>query len=183
MTIVYVMLVWTQSYLSPGRKGFFSTKPCRWYLMAVREWEGVQLYPEYAIYSRRSGTLVRWNHRRRIRQKRRRRSSLLVEGRNWFNSIPNKRFSTRMIWRKGWIEELTLGGMKASEKWMIIRFTSHQTTALSKWMYFPKFFFKSSLQLNGQSDIQVWLPNSRDDLCLLFCPILHLWLENYAFSF
>ena len=53
-----------------------------------------------------------------------------------------------MIWRNGWIEEQTLTGMDASEKWMIIRFTPYQTTTLQKWMCFQKLFFKSSLLLS-----------------------------------
>ena len=42
------------------------------------------------------------------------------------------RYSTRMIWRIGWIDELTLGGMDASEKRTIIQFTPYQTTTLPK---------------------------------------------------
>ena len=56
-----------------------------------------------------------------LRQKRKQRSSLLFGGRNSFNSMPHNRFSTRMIWRKGWREERTLGKIDASEKSMIIR--------------------------------------------------------------
>ena len=50
----------------------------------------------------------------------------------------------------------------------------HQTTTLSKWMFFQKLFFKSSLLLKVLCSIQVHLPNSSDDLCLLFCLILIL---------
>ena len=42
-------------------------------------------------------TLLGTNHRRRNRQKRRQRLSLLFVGRNSFNSLPHYRFSTRMI--------------------------------------------------------------------------------------
>ena len=59
--------------------------------------------------------------------------------------------------------------MDASEKWMIICFTVHQTTTLAKWMFFPKLLFQLSLQLNG---IQVRPPNSSNDLCFLFCLFL-----------
>ena len=68
------------------------------------------------------------------------RRSLLFGGRNSFNSMPHYKFSTRMIWSKGWIEEQTPGRMDASEQ---------QTTTLPKWMFFQKLFFKSSLRLNG----------------------------------
>ena len=54
---------------------------------------------------------VHLKHRIRIRQRKRQRSSLLFEGRNWFNSMPHYRFNTRMIWRNGWMEERTLGRM------------------------------------------------------------------------
>ena len=47
----------------------------------------------------------------------------------------------------------------ALEKWMIFKFTPHQTITLPKWM-----FFKSSLLLHGIRPL-----NSRDDLCLLCC--------------
>ena len=57
-----------------------------------------------------------FQHSRKNRQKRRQRSSLTFGGRNWFNSIPHKRFETRMIRRKGWMEEHTrLGSIDASE--------------------------------------------------------------------
>ena len=46
-------------------------------------------------------------YKRRNRPKRRQRSSLLFGGRNSFNSMPHYRFSTTMIWRKGWFEEWT----------------------------------------------------------------------------
>ena len=48
-----------------------------------------------------------------------------------------------------YIEERTLGRMDAWEKWMIIRFTPHQTTTRSKWMFFQKLFCISSLLQNG----------------------------------
>ena len=38
-------------------------------------------------------------------QKGRQRSSLLVGWRNWFNSMPWRPFSARMVWRKGCFEE------------------------------------------------------------------------------
>ena len=54
----------------------------------------------------------------------------------------------------GWFEETDekknrrmLGRMDASEKWMIIWFTPHQTTTISKWMFFPIFFFKLTVLL------------------------------------
>ena len=60
---------------------------------------------------RRCETVV---HSRRIKTEER------AKGRNGFNSMSHKRNSTRMICRNGWIEERTLGGMEASEKWMTI---------------------------------------------------------------
>ena len=89
------------------------------------------------------------SHRRRIRQKRTQRSSMLVGERNCFNSLPHQRFCTRMIWIKGWIEEWILSGTDSSEKWMIIRFTPYQTTTLQKWMFFQRLFFESSFLLNN----------------------------------
>ena len=65
-----------------------------------------------------------------------------VWGRNW------KAFIARMFWEKGWIEKWRLCGMGALEKWMIIRYTPHQTTTLTKWMFLQKNFFKSSWPLN-----------------------------------
>ena len=81
-----------------------------------------------------------------------------------------RRFSTRMIWRKGWIEE-PHGRMNASGKWMILRFKPHQITSLPKRMFFKKLFFKPSSLLNGYCSIQVRPPNSSNanDPCLLFC--------------
>ena len=78
--------------------------------------------------------------RRRNRQKRRQRSSLLFGGWNFFHSLPHYRFSTRIIKRKGWIEERTLGRMDASERWYFTWFTPHQSTTLQKWMFFQKLF-------------------------------------------
>ena len=43
--------------------------------------------------------------------------------------------------------------MDALKKWLVIWFTPHQTTT-PKWMFSKKFFFKSSLLLNGQCGIQ-----------------------------
>ena len=114
------------------------------------------------------------HHRRRIRQKRRQRSSLLVGGTELIQFDAEYRISTRMIGRKRWKEEWTLGGMDASEKLMIIWFTPHQITSLTKRMFLQKPFFKSSLLLSGWCGIQVRPPNSSDDLCLLLCLILLL---------
>ena len=69
-----------------------------------------------------------------------------------------------------------LGMMDASDKWIIIWLTPHQINTQRKWMFFQKPFFKSSLLLNGQCDIQELPPNSSDDLCLLFCLFLLLWI-------
>ena len=114
-------------------------------------------------------------HRRRNRQNRRQRSSLLFGGRSSFNSLPLYRFSTRMIWRKGCTGEWMLVRMDASEKWMIIWFTSHHTKPHPpKIDVLPKHFFKSSLLLNVLFGIQVRLPNSSDDISLLFCLFLLL---------
>ena len=44
-----------------------------------------------------------------------------------------------MIWRNGLNEEGTHCGMDALEKWMIIRFTPHQTTTLPKWTFLLNF--------------------------------------------
>ena len=45
------------------------------------------------------------------------------------------RFTTRMIWRKGWIKWWLLGGMDALIKWIVIHLTQYQTTNLPKWMF------------------------------------------------
>ena len=45
--------------------------------------------------------------------------------------------------------------MDVLEKWMIIRFTSHQTITLPKWMVSQKHLLKSSLLLNGYCGIQI----------------------------
>ena len=101
---------------------------------------------------------------RRFRQKRRQRSSLLFGARNWLSStvlyMPHYRFSTRMIWRNGWIEERTFGGMNDSEKWKIFR--SHHTKI-------PHFVNGcSSKNFNSNPpihlSIQACPPNSSDDL-------------------
>ena len=68
-------------------------------------------------------------------QKRRQRSSLLFGGQNWFNALPHYRLSARMIWRIGWIEQWTLGGMDASEKIMIFKnFSLNNPWCYSKWL-------------------------------------------------
>ena len=46
----------------------------------------------------------------------RQRSSLLFGGQNWFISLPHYRFRARMIWRNGWLEKWTLGGMDTLEQ-------------------------------------------------------------------
>ena len=84
-----------------------------------------------------------WDHRKRIRQKKRQRSSLLFGERNWFNSMPHYSSSTRMIWRNGWIEEQTIGRMDALEK-----YKTKPPPSGAKWVFFQKHFFKSSLLLN-----------------------------------
>ena len=47
-----------------------------------------------------------------------------------------------MIWRKVFLEEWMLGRMAALVKWMINRFTPHQTTTFPKWMFFQNFFLQ-----------------------------------------
>ena len=64
------------------------------------------------------------------------------------------------------------------EKWMIIRFTPHQTNTFPKWMSFLKHFLKSSLPLNLLCSIQVRPATISDDLYLPFCEIHILWLYN-----
>ena len=93
-------------------------------------------------------------------------------------SMQHYRFITRIL-RNGLIEERTLGGMDYLEKLMIFRFTLHDTTILSKWFISQKLFFKSSLLLNGSCSLQVRPLNSSDDLCLLFCPNLRLWVKSF----
>ena len=44
-----------------------------------------------------------------------------------------------------------LGRLDASDKWMIIWFTPHQTNTLPKWMFIQKLFFKSSLLINSSA--------------------------------
>ena len=44
--------------------------------------------------------------------------------------IKHNRFSARMIWRDGFIEKWTFGGMDALETLMIFQFTMHETTTL-----------------------------------------------------
>ena len=95
-------------------------------------------WPPSKVYFPRPRASTVLTHTRSYRQKRRQSSSLLLGGQNSFNTMPNYRFSTRMIWRKGWVEERTLGRMDASEKWMIIWFTPHQNHHLPKWMFFQK---------------------------------------------
>ena len=82
--------------------------------------------------------------------------------RDGIDSIPcrNRCFPPGWFWRKGWIEKRLLGGMDALKKWMIIRFTPHQTTTLPKWMFSQKPFFKSTLLLNGYCGIQVYVPQT-----------------------
>ena len=100
-------------------------------------------------------------------------------------------FRTRMIWRKGWIEERTLDRMDVPEKLMIIWFTPHQTS--------PSQNGCSSKNLSSKAQIILaakWLvrpsrtsPNSSDDLCLLFslflllCSQLYLTSETFFFCF
>ena len=108
--------------------------------------------------------------RRRNRPKRRQRSSLLFGGQNSFKSIPHYRFTTRMIWRKGWIEERTLCRMDASRQT-----TPHHPP--------PKMdvLTKTLLQIihaaGYSAAFKYVTPNSSDDLCLLFCLFLLVW--NY----
>ena len=64
-------------------------------------------------------------------QKRRQRSSLLLGGQKWFNSLPHYRFSARMIWRNGLIEKYTLGRMCTSGK-----MDDLLVHTLAKWMFF-----------------------------------------------
>ena len=112
------------------------------------------------------------DHWRRIRQKRRQRSSLLAGGQNLFNSMPHSRFSTKMIWKKLWIEErMYTWRVECFGKMDDHLILQQQTTTLTKWMFFQKPFFKSSLLPNG---IQVCSPNRSDDLCRLLCLILLL---------
>ena len=101
---------------------------------------------------------VSYSHRIRISQKQRQRSSLVVGGWNWFNDALY--CSARMIWRKGWFEEQTLGIMEDLKKWMIIRFTPHQTTTL------PKTFFQIILAAKSivQHSIQLRPSIISDDL-------------------
>ena len=75
-------------------------------------------------------------HRRRIRQKRRQRSSLLIGGLNCFHSMSHERFSTRMIWRKGWQEERTLDHpVHTTPKWISFQnFPSNKHNCYSKWL-------------------------------------------------
>ena len=93
------------------------------------------------------------------------------------------RFSTRMVWRKVWIEDRTLCGMDGSEKWMTRPsgvHTLYQTTTIPKWMFSQKLFFKSSLLL-----YKFCSPTSSDDLCFLFCPILLIcscFIYSYLYS-
>ena len=86
--------------------------------------------------------------RRSNRQKRRQRLLLLLLG-GRIHSIPCRtilyRFSTRMIWRKVWIEERTLGRMDTSEKYMIILFTTTPNHHPSKMDDRPKSFLKINL--------------------------------------
>ena len=62
-------------------------------------------------------------HRRRNRQKRRQRSSLMFQ----FHAA-------LMIWNKGLIEERTLGSMDASEKWMFFPKTFLPIIFAAKWL-------------------------------------------------
>ena len=85
------------------------------------------------------------------RQKKRQRSSLLFGGRTRFKSLPHKIFFTRMIlkkrmigikttWRKGCFEKM--------DDHPVHTIPNHYST---KWMFFQKLLFKSSLLLNGHS--------------------------------
>ena len=73
--------------------------------------------------------------------------------------------------------------MDAPETWMIAWFTPNQTTTLPKWMVLPKTFLQIILAakwLLRHSSIRPL--NSSDDLCLLFCLILHLWFHGILHS-
>ena len=103
-------------------------------------------------------------------QKRKQRSSLLFMSQNWFNSLPHYRLSARMIWRNGWIEKWTLGGMDASEKWMIFHFTPQKNHHPPKTDVLPKYFLQIILAAKWiVRHSSIHPPNSSDDLCLLFC--------------
>ena len=104
--------------------------------------------------------------RRRNRQKRRQRSSLLFGGQNTFNSIPRDRLSTRMIWRKGWIEEKTRGRM---DIYLLIH---TKPPPYQNWIFFEKLFICAAKWLLRHS---IKSPKSSDNLCLLFCLFLLLW--------
>ena len=65
-------------------------------------------------------------------------------GRNSFSSMPHYRFSTRMIWRKGRIEDQTLGRIMKNG-WSFGSHHAHQTTTLLKWMFFQKTFLQMIL--------------------------------------
>ena len=78
---------------------------------------------------RMNNRLCSLHHRRRRRQKRRQRSSLLFG--KWFNSMPHYRFSAKIIWGNGWIQEIN-GHL---EEWMIFQLTPHQTITLPEWMF------------------------------------------------
>ena len=94
-------------------------------------------------------------YRRRIKTEDRR-SSLLSSWWNWFNSLPQQLFSTRMIWRKGLIEYQNWWFEKINDHWN----TPYQTTTLPKWMFTQKLLFKSSLLLVRHSSI-VCPPNQQ----------------------
>ena len=79
---------------------------------------------------RMNNRLCSLHHRRRRRQKRRQRSSLLFG--KWFNSMPHYRFSAKIIWGNGWIQEIN-GHL---EEWMIFQLTPHQTITLPEWMFY-----------------------------------------------
>ena len=82
--------------------------------------------------------------------------------------MPHYRISTWMIWRKGWIEERTLQKM---DDHLDHTTPNHHPPKMDV----QKLVFKASLLLIGKCSIQV--PNSCDDLCLLFCWLLLLWFK------
>ena len=99
--------------------------------------------------------------------------------------MPHFRFSCRMIWRKGQIDEQTLGRLDASEKMddHLVHTTPNHNPPKMDGFFAQKLYFKSSLLLvNGYCIIQVRPTNSSDDLCLFFCLFLLLWRPHTYYS-
>ena len=89
--------------------------------------------------------------RQRINTEEKAKVVTVSRGRNCFNSLPHMQFYTKRNWRKASIEKWPHGGLDALKKWMIIRFTFHQTTTLQN---------ECSPQTNSSNHPCCWMVNA-----------------------